>query len=42
VKFPLGPLETAYVARTRARAAYRRTMETCHATREWAARAENG
>jgi glutathione S-transferase len=41
VGFALGPLEAAYVARTRARAAYTRTMETCHATREWAARAEN-
>jgi len=41
VGYPLGPLETAYVARARARAAYHRTMEACHATREWAARAEN-
>ena len=40
VGFALGPLETAYVARTRARAGYQRTMATCHATREWAARAE--
>jgi len=38
VGFALGPLETAYVARTRARAAYERTMQTCHATREWAAK----
>jgi len=41
VGYPLGPAETAYVARARARAAYHRTMEVCHATREWAARAEN-
>jgi glutathione S-transferase len=40
VGFPLGPLESAYVARARERPAYKRTMETCHATREWAARAE--
>jgi glutathione S-transferase len=41
VGYPLGPLETAYVARARARAAYHRTMEACHATRGWGARAEN-
>jgi glutathione S-transferase len=41
VGFPLGPLEAAYVARTRARPAYQRTMQTCHATREWAAKVEN-
>ena len=41
VGYALGPLETAYVARGRARAGYQRAMETCHATRAWAARAEN-
>ncbi|HEY6926431.1 MAG TPA: glutathione S-transferase family protein [Steroidobacteraceae bacterium] len=40
VGYPLGPLETAYVARARARPAYQRTMQTCHATREWAAKAQ--
>jgi glutathione S-transferase len=42
VGYPLGPLETDYVARARARAAYQRTIETCHATRVWAAKAEHG
>ena len=37
VGFVLGGSEQAYVSRTTGRAAYRRTMETCHATREWAA-----
>jgi glutathione S-transferase len=41
VGYPLGASETAYVARARTRTAYQRTMETCHATRRWAARTEN-
>jgi glutathione S-transferase len=32
----LGDTERAYVARTTARDAYKRAMDTCHATREWA------
>lgn len=32
--------ERAYVARTTARPAYARAMQTCHATREWAARTD--
>jgi glutathione S-transferase len=32
----LGEAEQAYVARTTGRGAYKRTMETCHATRAWA------
>jgi len=36
---PLGQAEQAYVARTSGRAAYSRAMQTCHATRAWAARA---
>ena len=39
VGFGLGDLERAYVARTTGRDAYGRTMETCHATRAWAAEA---
>ena len=35
----LGEAESAYVARTSARDAYRRAMDSCHATRAWAARA---
>ena len=35
----LGAAQQAYVARTSGRDAYKRAMETCHATREWAARA---
>ncbi len=35
----LGEPERAYVARTSGRDAYNRAMETCHATREWAAQA---
>ena len=35
----LGEAERAYIARTSGREAYRRAMETCHATREWAAKA---
>lgn len=35
----LGEVERAYIARTSARAAYKRAMETCHATRKWAATA---
>jgi glutathione S-transferase len=37
--FTLGEAERTYVARTTGREAYERAMETCHATREWAARA---
>ena len=33
----LGEAEQAYVARTTGRDAYRRAMDTCHATRAWAA-----
>jgi glutathione S-transferase len=33
----LGEAEQAYVARTSGREAYKRAMETCHATRAWAA-----
>jgi glutathione S-transferase len=36
----LGEAERAYVARTSARDAYQRAMETCQATKAWAARAE--
>jgi glutathione S-transferase len=35
----LSEAENAYIARTTAREAYKRAMETCHATREWAAEA---
>lgn len=35
----LGEAEQAYVARTSARDAYQRAMQTCHATRAWAAEA---
>jgi glutathione S-transferase len=35
----LGEAERAYVARTTGREAYKRAMETCHATRAWAAEA---
>jgi glutathione S-transferase len=35
--FVLGEAEQAYVARTSGREAYKRAMETCHATRAWAA-----
>ena len=35
----LGATEQAYVDRTSGREAYKRAMGTCHATREWAARA---
>jgi glutathione S-transferase len=34
----LGEAERAYLARTSGRDAYKRAMETCHGTREWAAR----
>jgi glutathione S-transferase len=37
--FAIGEAERAYVARTSAREAYKRAMETCHATRAWAAEA---
>lgn len=36
---PLGEVEQAYVARTTARDAYRRAMDTCRATKAWAAEA---
>jgi glutathione S-transferase len=36
--FSLGEAERAYVARTSARDAYQRAMETCQATKVWAAR----
>jgi glutathione S-transferase len=39
VGFALGEAEQAYVARTTGREAYMRAMETCHATRAWAAEA---
>ncbi len=39
VRFTFGPIETAYLARTRQREAYKRTMETCQATKAWAAKA---
>ena len=35
----LGEVERAYVARTAGREAYKRAMETCKATKAWAARA---
>ena len=35
----LGEAERAYVARTTGREAYKRTMETCQATKAWAAKA---
>ena len=38
--FALGEAERAYVTRTRGREAYKRAMETCQATRAWAANAE--
>ena len=34
-----GEAERAYIARTSGREAYKRAMETCHATRAWAAKA---
>jgi glutathione S-transferase len=39
VGFALGEAEQAYVARTSGREAYNRAMETCQATKAWAARA---
>ena len=36
--FTLGAAEKAYVARTSGRDAYKRAMETCQATKAWAAR----
>jgi glutathione S-transferase len=36
----LGNAEQDYVARTSAREAYRRAMETCQGTKAWAAEAE--
>jgi glutathione S-transferase len=38
----LGEAETAYVARGSGRDAYKRAMETCQATKAWAARTEGG
>src|SRR3984957_14170334 len=38
VGFALGEAELAYVARTTGRDAYQRAMETCQATKAWAAR----
>jgi hypothetical protein len=35
----LGESERDYVVRTSGREAYKRAMETCHATRAWAAKA---
>jgi glutathione S-transferase len=35
----LGEAEQAYMARTSGRAAYQRAMETCQATKAWAAKA---
>jgi glutathione S-transferase len=35
----LDKAERDYVSRTREREAYKRAMETCHATRAWAAKA---
>jgi glutathione S-transferase len=37
----LNELERAYVARTSAREAYKRAMQTCHSTRAWAAKASD-
>jgi glutathione S-transferase len=34
----LGPVEQAYLARVRAREAYKRAMETCQSTKAWAAK----
>jgi glutathione S-transferase len=38
----LGAAERAYVARTTGRDAYRRAMDTCQATKAWAARVDSG
>jgi glutathione S-transferase len=38
----LGETERTYVARTSARDAYQRAMETCQATKAWAARVDSG
>src|SRR5580658_1901211 len=37
----LGEAEQAYVARTRERAAYKRAMDTCQATKAWAAKTDH-
>jgi glutathione S-transferase len=37
----LGATEKAYIARTRAREAYKRAMETCRSTKAWAARTDD-
>jgi glutathione S-transferase len=37
----LGATEKAYVARTRAREAYKRAMETCRSTKAWAAKMDD-
>ncbi|HTX51275.1 MAG TPA: glutathione S-transferase [Caulobacteraceae bacterium] len=39
-RIPLAAPETAYVARTTARDGYKRAMETCQATKAWAARVD--
>jgi glutathione S-transferase len=41
-RIPLGEVERAYIARTSARDAYQRAMETCQATKAWAARVDAG
>ena len=38
-RYALGDAERAYVARTTARASYKRAMETCRDTKAWAAKA---
>src|SRR5580692_3852429 len=38
--FVLGEVEQAYMARTTAREAYKRALETCQATKQWLARAD--
>jgi glutathione S-transferase len=38
--FALGEVEQAYMARTTARDAYKRALETCQATKAWLARAD--
>ena len=40
--FTLGEVEQAYVARTSGREAYKRAMETCQATKAWAAEVAAG
>jgi glutathione S-transferase len=38
VRFDFGEAELAYMARTSGRDAYKRAMDTCQATKAWAAR----